>query len=57
MQALLEPAVLAPVPLGLVDLTIALRHAVVDALVLDRALEETLASEGRDGWNGWNKNR
>ena len=57
MQALLEPAVLAPVPLGLVDLTVPLRHAVVDALVLDRALEETLASEGRDGWNGWNGKR
>ncbi len=44
VEALLEPAVLAPVPLRLVDLTVAVRNAVVDALVLNGALEEAFAS-------------
>ena len=45
MQTLLEPAVLTPVPLGLVDLAVSVGDAVVDPLVLDGPLEEALTSE------------
>ena len=43
LQTLLEAAVLAAVPLHLVDLTLPVCHARVHPLVLHRALEETLA--------------
>ena len=48
LQALLEAAELAAVALGLVYLTVAVRHAGVDPLVLHRALEESLAALAGD---------
>ena len=45
LQALLEAAVLAPVPLHLVDFTLSIRHACIHPFVLHCALEETLAPE------------
>ncbi len=48
VEALLEAAVLAPVPLRLVDLAVAVGNAVVDPLVLHRSLEEALAALAGD---------
>ena len=43
VETLLEPAVRAPLPLGLINDTVPVGHAGVDLLVLDRSLEESLA--------------
>lgn len=48
LYALLEPAVLAPVPLRLRDLAVAVRHARVHPPVLHRPLEEALAALAGD---------
>lgn len=45
METFLKPAILASIPLGLINFTTALGHAVVNPFILNCPLEKTFAPE------------